>query len=98
MGLLLSNLDNDNLYLLHLLQINTTDEDPNYALGEYILAPPPVYGGSNIKKIYKKLPLVWLRNFAIKYNIKIVKKVNKTDKLLNKNELIDKIIKKYKLK
>ena len=98
MGLLLSNLHNDNLYLLHLLQINTTDEDPNYALGEYILAPPPVYGGSNIKKIYKKLPLVVLRNFAIKYNIKIVKTEKKKNKLLNKNDLINKIIKKNKLK
>lgn len=91
MGLLLTDHNID-------LSIHNNGQDPLYILGIYMEPPDPVYGGSNIKNIYKKLPLVWLRNFAIKYNIKIVKKVNKKDKLLNKNELIDKIIKKYKLK
>ena len=62
----------------------------NYILG--------MSGGGSDKNIQKRIlsgfTIVWLRNLAIKYKIKIVKKVNNKDKLLNKKKLINKLIKK----
>ena len=51
-------------------------------------------GDKNIqKRILSRFTIGWLRNLAIRYKIKIVKKVNNNDKLLNKTELINKLIK-----
>tara|TARA_B000000475_G_C15978745_1_gene440118 strand:+ start:468 stop:695 length:228 start_codon:yes stop_codon:yes gene_type:complete len=58
-------------------------------------------GGGDDKNIQKRIlsrfTISWLRNLAIRYKIKIVKKVKNRDKFLNKTELINKLIK-HKIK